>query len=155
MDFLSKNHGLWNLTIRNPVIFAIKHAVFAVNKFNTCLLNTFLLRLNIIGQVRKCLKIFGNPLNEKNTILLPAQGYTIVRFKATNPGWWPLHCHNALHNMEGKPLIQIWKTNRETIHLRDPFFARIQFLSRFWGSFLWDQLSFSFVAISAPRFHFS
>ncbi|CBY11575.1 unnamed protein product [Oikopleura dioica] len=47
---------------------------------------------------------FDRPI-QKNTILLPAQGYAIVRFKATNPGWWPLHCHNALHNMEGMMLL--------------------------------------------------
>ena len=41
----------------------------------------------------------------KNTLLLPAQGYTIVRFRATNPGYWPLHCHNMMHNLEGMMLL--------------------------------------------------
>lgn len=53
---------------------------------------------------------FDRPIM-KNTILLPAQGYAITRFKADNPGWWPLHCHNAMHNMEGMMLL---------LHIKDP-----------------------------------
>ena len=41
----------------------------------------------------------------KNTLLLPAQGYTIVRFRADNPGFWPLHCHNLMHNLEGMAVL--------------------------------------------------
>ncbi|CAG5076451.1 Oidioi.mRNA.OKI2018_I69.PAR.g8463.t1.cds [Oikopleura dioica] len=37
----------------------------------------------------------------KNTILVPAMGYAIVRFKATNPGIWPMHCHQLFHNSQG------------------------------------------------------
>jgi hypothetical protein len=32
----------------------------------------------------------------KDTVHLPANGYTIIRFFANNPGVWPLHCHNAM-----------------------------------------------------------
>ena len=41
----------------------------------------------------------------KNTLLLPAQGYVIVRFLADNPGYWPLHCHNLMHNLEGMAVL--------------------------------------------------
>lgn len=41
----------------------------------------------------------------KNTLLLPAQGYSIVRFRAENPGYWPLHCHNMMHNLEGMGML--------------------------------------------------
>jgi len=41
----------------------------------------------------------------KNTLMLPAQGYSIVRFRAENPGYWPLHCHNLFHNFEGMALL--------------------------------------------------
>ncbi|CAG5111666.1 Oidioi.mRNA.OKI2018_I69.chr2.g5946.t1.cds [Oikopleura dioica] len=37
----------------------------------------------------------------KNTILVPAMGYAIVRFRATNPGIWPMHCHQLFHNAQG------------------------------------------------------
>ena len=33
----------------------------------------------------------------KNTVLVPPEGYAIVRFKAESPGWWPLHCHQSMH----------------------------------------------------------
>ena len=42
-------------------------------------------------------------------------GYAITRFKADNPGWWPLHCHNAMHNMEGMMLL---------LHIKDPLTNR-------------------------------
>ena len=41
----------------------------------------------------------------KNVVLLPPDGFSVVRFKANNPGWWPLHCHQAMHNAEGMMLI--------------------------------------------------
>lgn len=33
------------------------------------------------------------PYPLKDTISIPSAGYTIVRFKATNPGFWLFHCH--------------------------------------------------------------
>ena len=32
---------------------------------------------------------------------IKAQGYLVLRFRANNPGAWPLHCHNLMHNLEG------------------------------------------------------
>ena len=37
----------------------------------------------------------------KIQIILFLLGYTIVRFRATNPGYWPFHCHAMMHNLEG------------------------------------------------------
>ena len=51
----------------------------------------------------------------KNTLLLPAQGYVVVRFRANNPGHWPLHCHNMMHNLEGMAVllnVKDTKTNK-------------------------------------------
>ena len=45
------------------------------------------------------------PLLGKNTLFIPGQGYSIVRFRAKNPGPWPLHCHNLMHNLEGMAMI--------------------------------------------------
>lgn len=41
----------------------------------------------------------------KNTLLIPAQGYVVARFRANNPGHWPLHCHNMMHNLEGMAIF--------------------------------------------------
>eukprot|EP00058_Branchiostoma_floridae_P001614 XP_002587102.1 hypothetical protein BRAFLDRAFT_102619 [Branchiostoma floridae] len=37
----------------------------------------------------------------KDTVLLPAHGYTVVRFRSDNPGFWFLHCHQSMHLAEG------------------------------------------------------
>jgi hypothetical protein len=66
----------------------------------------------------------------KNSILVPPQGYAIVRlgihlelvdfkrdFRATNPGIWPIHCHQGVHLDGGmSALIEI----KDNVHNR-PF----------------------------------
>lgn len=47
---------------------------------------------------------FDNPPG-KNTVVVPAMGYTVVRFRTNNPGYWLLHCHVMLHHFEGMLLI--------------------------------------------------
>ncbi|KAK6043029.1 multicopper oxidase [Cooperia oncophora] len=37
----------------------------------------------------------------RDTITLPVGGYIVIRFRATNPGWWFAHCHVELHAMSG------------------------------------------------------
>ncbi|KAM7361883.1 multicopper oxidase 4 [Cochliomyia hominivorax] len=37
----------------------------------------------------------------KDTVLVPAFGYTILRFYANNPGYWILHCHISIHAERG------------------------------------------------------
>ena len=41
----------------------------------------------------------------KDTLLIPAGGYAVVYFKSDNPGWWFLHCHIEVHQLEGMGLI--------------------------------------------------
>ncbi|XP_076435749.1 uncharacterized protein LOC143275484 [Babylonia areolata] len=41
----------------------------------------------------------------KDTVTVPDGGYTIVRFKADNPGVWMLHCHMEFHNAAGMGLV--------------------------------------------------
>ncbi|OXU25591.1 hypothetical protein TSAR_001264, partial [Trichomalopsis sarcophagae] len=41
----------------------------------------------------------------KDTVKVPTNGYTIVRFHATNPGYWLYHCHIDLHTNIGMALI--------------------------------------------------
>ena len=41
----------------------------------------------------------------KDTVVVPAMGYTVVRFETNNPGYWLFHCHTVLHNFEGMSLV--------------------------------------------------
>uniref|UniRef100_A0A183C1D5 Multicopper oxidase n=1 Tax=Globodera pallida TaxID=36090 RepID=A0A183C1D5_GLOPA len=49
----------------------------------------------------------GNvPLLKKNptlrdTVMIPHMGYVMIRFRATNPGWFFAHCHLLFHHMNG------------------------------------------------------
>ncbi len=33
----------------------------------------------------------------KDTVSIPFEGYTIMRFRADNPGYWLFHCHILFH----------------------------------------------------------
>jgi hypothetical protein len=37
----------------------------------------------------------------RDTVMLPAGGYIVLRFRADNPGWFFGHCHVMMHNMAG------------------------------------------------------
>ena len=41
----------------------------------------------------------------KDTVLIPAGGYAVVYFKANNPGYWFLHCHIEVHQLEGMSVV--------------------------------------------------
>lgn len=41
----------------------------------------------------------------KDTVLVPAQGYVVVRFRTDNPGRWMAHCHQELHFMKGMGVV--------------------------------------------------
>ncbi|XP_013112818.2 uncharacterized protein LOC106090989 isoform X1 [Stomoxys calcitrans] len=41
----------------------------------------------------------------KDTVQVPAYGYTIIRFYANNPGYWILHCHISIHSESGMAAI--------------------------------------------------
>jgi ABC-type multidrug transport system ATPase subunit/FtsP/CotA-like multicopper oxidase with cupredoxin domain len=41
----------------------------------------------------------------KDTLLIPAGGWAVVRFRADNPGWWLLHCHMHIHLHDGMALV--------------------------------------------------
>ena len=45
------------------------------------------------------------PVDDAFKLLINILGYTIVRFKATNPGYWPFHCHAMMHNLEGMLIL--------------------------------------------------
>ncbi|KAK3884409.1 hypothetical protein Pcinc_011312 [Petrolisthes cinctipes] len=47
---------------------------------------------------------FDHPVY-KDTVTIPDAGYTIIRFKADNPGHWLLHCHLLFHSMAGMNIV--------------------------------------------------
>ncbi|XP_021349767.1 L-ascorbate oxidase-like [Mizuhopecten yessoensis] len=48
-----------------------------------------------------------NDTAQKDTILVPTDGYVVIRFKADNPGAWFFHCHIDLHNTNGMGMVII------------------------------------------------
>lgn len=41
----------------------------------------------------------------KDTIILPAGGYVAIQFISDNPGYWFLHCHIEVHQLEGMTMV--------------------------------------------------
>ena len=37
--------------------------------------------------------------------MVPAGGYVVINFISDNPGWWFLHCHIEVHQLEGMAMI--------------------------------------------------
>ncbi|KAL9895317.1 uncharacterized protein ACN2A1_006056 [Glossina fuscipes fuscipes] len=49
----------------------------------------------------------------KDTVSIPNRGYAVIRFRATNPGFWIMHCHYEWHVAIGMGLIlQVGPTAR-------------------------------------------
>ena len=42
---------------------------------------------------------------QKDTVVVPDAGYTLIRFVADNPGFWLLHCHMSWHSQLGMAVI--------------------------------------------------
>jgi len=47
---------------------------------------------------------FENP-RQRTSVMVPVNGYAVIRFKADNPGVWMMHCHMASHNLEGQVVL--------------------------------------------------
>ena len=41
----------------------------------------------------------------KDTVIIPAGGYVIISFISDNPGYWLLHCHIIIHQLEGMAVL--------------------------------------------------
>jgi len=41
----------------------------------------------------------------KDTVMVPAGGYVVINFLSDNPGYWFLHCHIEVHQLEGMAMI--------------------------------------------------
>ena len=58
-------------------------------------------KLNEAGKIKKNYK---DPI-QKDTVPVPDAGFTVMRFRADNPGFWIMHCHIDFHNHEGMALV--------------------------------------------------
>ena len=41
----------------------------------------------------------------KDTVIVPAGGYVVIRFLANNPGYWFMHCHIEPHLLDGMAVV--------------------------------------------------
>ena len=41
----------------------------------------------------------------KDTVIVPFGGCTVIRFVVDNLGWWFLHCHIEIHQLEGMAIV--------------------------------------------------
>ena len=54
---------------------------------------------------------------QKDTLMVPAGAYAVIRFRSDNPGKWFLHCHIEFHSMQGEKMqagsrfLRVWKKN--------------------------------------------
>ena len=46
-----------------------------------------------------------NSYVKKDTVIVPYGGYVVIRFTVDNPGWWFLHCHIEIHQLEGMSAV--------------------------------------------------
>jgi L-ascorbate oxidase len=58
-------------------------------------------KMDLNGQIQRNLK--DAPL--KDTVTVPDGGFTIIRFKTSNPGYWLFHCHIEFHVEVGMALV--------------------------------------------------
>ena len=43
----------------------------------------------------------------KDSVIVHDGGYTVVRFRSSNPGWWSFHCHLEFHLEAGNIDVNI------------------------------------------------
>ncbi|CAH1249449.1 Hypp8609 [Branchiostoma lanceolatum] len=41
----------------------------------------------------------------RDTVVVPANGYTVIEFRSNNPGHWIFHCHQTTHMNEGMAMV--------------------------------------------------
>ncbi|KAK4310942.1 hypothetical protein Pmani_017529 [Petrolisthes manimaculis] len=66
--------------------------------------NTTLAKIKEMDALGLIERNFDHP-PAKDTVTVPDGGYTIIRFWATNPGYWLFHCHISFHMEVGMGLI--------------------------------------------------
>ncbi|KAK6628330.1 hypothetical protein RUM43_002142 [Polyplax serrata] len=78
-----------------------KFRVVGMNRLGDTITEAEVRRLDNEGLLKRN---FINPPT-KDTVTTPDGGYTILRFHATNPGFWLMHCHIDFHAEMGMALL--------------------------------------------------
>ena len=73
------------------------------------------------------MKVIQNNMNyvKKDTVIVPYGGYTVIRFVADNPGWWLLHCHIEIHQLEGMAVVIKEANGKGSLHTILIFLSRL------------------------------
>lgn len=66
--------------------------------------NTTKADVQALDEAGKLNRNFDNPPT-KDTVTVPDGGYTVIRFFASNPGYWLFHCHISFHIEVGMGLV--------------------------------------------------
>lgn len=64
-------------------------------------------------------RLSGAPI--KDTVTVPDGGYTVIRFVASNPGFWLFHCHIEFHVEVGMALVFKIGDYNQMPHVPDHF----------------------------------
>ncbi|XP_059169959.1 uncharacterized protein LOC131951634 [Physella acuta] len=102
VEMVFVNEGMGELTGVHPVhLHGYSFRVVAMGLINSNATVYDVEAMDNAGEITRRTKFA--PL--KDTVIVPPSGYTIVRFKADNPGVWMLHCHFEFHVVEGMALL--------------------------------------------------
>ncbi|XP_071116464.1 uncharacterized protein [Haliotis cracherodii] len=75
--------------------------VVAMDKINISTTLQEVMQLDTDGLISRNLE---TPV-AKDTVTIPNGGYTVIRFKADNPGFWLFHCHVTFHSLLGMGVV--------------------------------------------------
>jgi FtsP/CotA-like multicopper oxidase with cupredoxin domain len=78
------------------------------NGDNVCANPSWADRTQLSNYIREAAGIDGRINNSqvrKDTVMVPAGGYVVIAFQADNPGYWFLHCHIEVHQLEGMGVL--------------------------------------------------
>ena len=82
--------------------------------------------MHLHGHLFQVIEVNGNKLKNpivQDTANVPFRGNMVIVFKADNPGWWLIHCHNLAHSkngMIGVVKYEDWKQNFEITSINSP-----------------------------------
>ncbi|RUS80325.1 hypothetical protein EGW08_011926, partial [Elysia chlorotica] len=82
-------------------LHGFKFRVVAMGKLNTSTSVAQVKALDKLGKINRTRS--GAP--HKDSVTVPDGGYTVLRFRADNPGMWFVHCHITAHTTNGMDII--------------------------------------------------
>ncbi|XP_064639307.1 uncharacterized protein LOC135494912 [Lineus longissimus] len=112
---LIDNGMIWDVT--HPMhLHGYAFGVVAMSRVNKNTTRDQVIQLDKDGKIER--KLTNIP--KKDSIMVPDGGYTVVRIKANNPGYWFYHCHNEFHQEIGMGMILKVGDPKQDIEQRPP-----------------------------------